>query len=120
MTNPTEINRFLATEVMEKCWHEWDIKKDWDDTYVCTNCSLRTNGIQLDNGEHPNPDYLTNLSDRQDLLEWLLAKEQTELLEDFMLFIQQDEPAYNEYSFPIHLLKDVSALATAIYRYLKG
>ena len=124
MTNQTEINRYLATEVMGREWHEliYGYRSDGDGMFLssCKTCDFDFLG-SVENSkkrsEHINPDYLTNLSDRQDLLEACVGKE---LWGDFIHeeYVKADAP--NIVELMLNLLIPREALATAIYRYLKG
>ena len=109
-----EKNRFLATEVMGAWWNEHnDCEHDflWL-SKVCVNC-----GQKEFETLRKNPDYLSDLSDRQDLLEACVRKEWWgNFLEMEYRTNGKRDTAFDTYE---QLLIPRQALATAIYRYLR-
>ena len=127
-----EKNRFLATEVMGRCWHDWCHRAPFkpESPYSC----LKEGCDEWSYTPHNiNPDYLTNLSDRQDLLEACVEKEwwgafldQHSLqMWDKVLSAEEIALLYKivthekNQKLPIELFIQREALARAIYKYLK-
>ena len=116
MTDPTEVNRYLATEVMNVEWHEITCKAIGESRCVCGE-KVEYHPVAGFLFGHHQPNYLTNLPDRQDLLEACVDKE---WWRDFVLkIICKIDPCKIDVVFK-KLFAPKDALATAIYRYRKG
>ena len=131
MPNQTDKNRYLA-ERMQKHWHEWE-SHGYKYHETCETCFMS----RLDKGhgdfEVKNPDYFD--ADRQVLLEWGVEQEWWPLfLYQYFKVLEEwiadpnwegdheecDIRALRRWNIPIDLLIPVSALAEAVYEYLKG
>lgn len=118
----TEINKACA-ELMGKKWYASEVI--WSDIskgkWRCKTCDTEWYGwdgfTEIICKENPDP--LNNKSDWEELIIFCVNRWDEKELEAFILSVQQDEPEYNEYSFPRHLLKDMRALPTAVAEYQK-
>ena len=115
MTKDEEISKSIHSLITggKGCWHEARL----DDTWVVFTCIHCHEVVDIE--PDPNPDYLNSKSDAYDLIQFVVNKWSDEEYYNFILSVQQDEPDYNEYSFPRHLLKDRRALPEALARYEK-
>jgi hypothetical protein len=130
----TEINRHLATEVMEAEWHElkevlWlasQLNKKHKTPHIndhieCTCGKTMSRHELQDHCIEENPCYLHNLSDRQDLLEACTKKKWwwDFIVKQSWILNSGGEGRRTLDEVFIALLIPRDALATAIYRYLK-
>ncbi len=114
MISNTEKNKYLA-ERMGLCWHEWS-----ENGYCIKPCCGNTDGTRLAHKSvHPQPDYFT-AEGRQGLLEWCCKSENSGWWSEFLRDHSGRGDFYWLSVIPQDLLIPESALADAVYEYLKG
>ncbi|MCK5606511.1 hypothetical protein KAR91_31705 [Candidatus Pacearchaeota archaeon] len=109
----TEINKICARVMGIECWHIRDLEKDI--SWFTHKCSVCKEAFSYKD----NPDPLNSPADWAALVFYVVNEWEDKEREDFILSVQQDEPEYNEYSFPRHLLKNKRALPTAVAAWCK-